>query len=68
MAASSDQLDDLQMISADDLAAILKISKRTLWRLLSSKGLPEPTRFGKCVRWRRGIMEQWIDKGCQPIS
>ena len=43
---------------------MLGISKRTLWRLLSSKQIPEPIRIGGNVRWLLQNVEQWIERGC----
>jgi prophage regulatory protein len=53
-----------QMISAEEFSTMLGVSKRTLWRLLSGKHIPEPLRIGGSVRWLREKVEQWIDSGC----
>jgi excisionase family DNA binding protein len=42
----------------------LSVSKRTIWRLLSGKRLPEPLRIGGSVRWRREQIDRWIEQGC----
>lgn len=52
------------LIAADEVARLLNISKRTLWRLLSAGKLPKPVRLGNAVRWRRDELEQWISQGC----
>jgi excisionase family DNA binding protein len=52
------------LIAADELADLLKVSKRTLWRLRSAKHLPEPVRLGNSVRWRIEEIRQWIAAGC----
>lgn len=56
------------LFSANKLAAILNISTRTLWRLRSASKLPEPVRFGGCVRWRAEDVQAWIDAGCPAIA
>lgn len=52
------------LIPACELARLLGISKRTLWRLLSAGKLPVPVRLGNSVRWRLDEVEQWISRGC----
>lgn len=56
------------LLPAAEVAALLNISTRTLWRLLSAGRLPEPIRLGGSVRWRREQVESWIAEGCPAIS
>ncbi len=53
-----------QLLTAEELAIKLKISPRTLWRLLASAKIPEPIRFGGNTRWRLFEIETWIGRGC----
>jgi len=39
------------LLNAEEVAAMLGISERTLWRLRSAGKVPEPVRFGRCTRW-----------------
>ncbi|MHB1557166.1 MAG: helix-turn-helix transcriptional regulator [Isosphaeraceae bacterium] len=50
--------------SAEDLAALLDISKRQVWRLRDSGSLPNHIRIGQAVRWSRVVVDQWIAAGC----
>ena len=52
------------LIGAVDLARLLGVSTRTLWRLRSAGELPEPVRFGGTVRWRLEEVRKWIAEGC----
>lgn len=52
------------VISAEQLAELLEISERTLWRLVSSGKLLKPVRFGGNTRWRFSEVMQWLDEGC----
>ena len=52
------------LIAAGEVARLLNVSKRTLWRLLSAGKVPAPVRLGSAVRWRRDELEQWILQGC----
>jgi predicted DNA-binding transcriptional regulator AlpA len=51
-------------VTAAELAQLLRISTRTLWRLRSARKMPEPIRFGGAVRWRIDVIQDWIDQGC----
>ena len=52
------------LISATELADLLQISTRTLWRLRSSGKLIEPIKLGGSTRWRLDEVQKWIAAGC----
>lgn len=52
------------LATAADIAKMMRISSRTLWRLVSAKRVPEPLRFGGAVRWRVDDIKEWIAAGC----
>ena len=52
------------LLTADEVAAMLGVSERTLWRLLSAGKVPKPVRFGRNTRWRMAEVKEWIDRGC----
>ena len=52
------------LITAADLARLLQISTRTVWRLVSAGQVPEPVRFAKTVRWHLEKIKKWIAEGC----
>ncbi len=54
------------LITASQLATLLSISERTVYRLKSSNRLPESINLGGSVRWRRVDVDRWIESGCQP--
>jgi len=53
------------LITASQLAKLLSISERTVYRLKSCNRLPEPINLGGSVRWRLDDVRRWIDAGCQ---
>jgi len=63
-----DQLDasDRLLVNANEVARLLSISSRTLWKLASAGRVPEPVRLGRSVRWRAGELQAWVDAGCPP--
>ena len=53
-----------RLIKAAEVAALVAISTRTLWRLVSVGRFPEPVRVGGSTRWRLADVERWIQQGC----
>jgi predicted DNA-binding transcriptional regulator AlpA len=51
---------DAALITAEQLAGTLQVSKRTLWRMRSAGQLP------RCVR-RRDEVAAWIAAGCPAV-
>jgi excisionase family DNA binding protein len=56
------------LITATELAALLQVSTRTLWRLHSAGQIPEPVRFGGSTRWRFDEVQNWISEGCPAVG
>lgn len=56
------------LLSAEELAAMLSISKRSLWRLRSAGQLPRAVQLGGSTRWRRIEVEAWIAAGCPSLT
>jgi len=52
------------LLSAETLAGMLSLSKRTIFRLNSSGRLPKPLRIGGSLRWKSGDILRWIELGC----
>jgi len=53
-----------ELISASQLADLLSVSERTLYRLKSIGQLPVPIVLGGSVRWRLTEIREWIAQGC----
>jgi excisionase family DNA binding protein len=52
------------LLTASQVAGLLQIGERTVWRLLSAGAIVAPVRIGGATRWRRELLERWIDAGC----
>ncbi len=52
------------LLNAEELARLMQISERTLWRLLSAGKVPQPVRIGRNTRWRAAEVREWIERGC----
>lgn len=60
---------EVELVNARELAKLLSISERTLYRLKSTGELPSPVVLGGSVRWRLTEIRQWIAKGCpRPVK
>ena len=69
MAVGEDLADvDLTMITVVELARMLKLSPRAVWRLRSAGRMPAPIRLGGAVRWRLVEIQNWITAGCPPTQ
>jgi predicted DNA-binding transcriptional regulator AlpA len=51
-----------QLLTADEVAAWVRISTRTVWRWTAPGKLPQPVRLSpRCTRWRAGDIQQFLD-------
>lgn len=60
--------DDDRFLTAKEVARMLGISLRTLWRLKSSRKFPNPVRIGASPRWQKSVLLRWIEAGCPPLT
>ena len=52
------------MLSLDDLAALLNVSRRWLERERSAGRVPKPDfQAGRCPRWKPATIRGWIETG-----
>lgn len=56
--------DRFSLMSVQDLALMMRVSTRTIWRLHSGGKLPQPIRIGGSVRWRRPDVVAWLQADC----
>lgn len=61
---SDTALDSARLLSVKEVAALLCMSVRSVWRFASSGQLPAPIRIGggRCVRWRLSDLTTLIAK------
>ena len=53
------------LLSAAEVAGLLGISRSAFYCLLSSGRIgPTPVRLGRCVRWDKRELEQWVAEKC----
>lgn len=51
-------------LTAEQLAQLLQVSKRTVWRMRSASQIPQPYQIGGNVRWLREDIENWLRRAC----
>ena len=56
-----------QLIDANDVAALLGVSRGTIYKLLRENRFPQPThRLGRrIVRWHRAVVQEFITQGVE---
>lgn len=54
-----------ELLTAREVAQILRISERSVWRLVSEKKLPGPLHVGGAARWSAPEIEQWLQQAAQ---
>jgi predicted DNA-binding transcriptional regulator AlpA len=47
-----------------DLAALLLISERQVWRLSDRGAIPGRIHIGRSARWLRTTIDRWLADGC----
>ena len=62
--SSAARSGEAMLISAEELANLLSVSKRHVWRLLSRGDLIEPIKIGSTTRWPLDAVREWITTGC----
>ena len=55
---------DCQLLDVRDVAALLKVSVRQIWKLVASGRLPQPVRLGRSVRWLSADIGLFVLSGC----
>lgn len=56
-----------QYLDADGCAARYGFSPEHWRRLVDAGKAPQPTRFGRLVRWAIRSLDEWDADGCPPI-
>jgi predicted DNA-binding transcriptional regulator AlpA len=43
-----------------EVARFLGVLPATVWRLAAGRDFPRPVKIGRCTRWRREKVEEWL--------
>jgi excisionase family DNA binding protein len=55
-------------LRSDELAAYLRISRRSISNYVKEHKLPEPIRLGRRVLWRKDDIDAFLGRTCKPVS
>ena len=67
-ALRGDTMTDSILIDVKQVAAMVGMAERTIWRLMNCGKLPMAMKIGGSRRWRKTDVLQWIDEGCKPMQ
>lgn len=56
------------LMTAEELAQMLGVSLRTIWRMRSARQLPPPINVRACTRWKRSDIARWLDLQGRPAN
>ena len=51
-----------ELMTLDEVLALLKCSRSTLYVLMDSHGFPRPIKVSSANRWLRTEVEAWLDR------
>jgi excisionase family DNA binding protein len=64
--------DSVALLTVADVAQMLNLGERTIWRLRDRGAMPAPVRLGGAIRgairWNRQTLAEWIEMGCPDLS
>ncbi len=52
------------LLDVSQVATILSVSERTIYRMADSGAMPRPRHLNSLVRWSRQEVEAWVKAGC----
>ena len=52
------------LFDVEQVAALLDVSPRTVYRMADSGAMPRPRHLNSLVRWSRIELEKWVAAGC----
>ena len=56
------------LLTIQDLANLLKISPRSIWRLVATQKLVPPIHVGGAIRWKQESITKWLDNGGSALN
>ena len=52
------------LLTAGEVAQLLNVSERSVWRLRAAGHLPKEVEILSSTRWRRSDIDAWVADGC----
>ena len=60
--------DSTLLINAKELAEMLSVSPRHIWRMKAAGKLPRAIEIGHCVRWKLLDISNWLAMDCPAMK
>jgi predicted DNA-binding transcriptional regulator AlpA len=54
------EMDRKKLLTSWDVASLLSIGERTVWKWAASDRMPKPVRLGGVTRWMASEIDQWL--------
>ncbi len=61
-------IESARLLDVMDVAALLNVSSRHVYRMADAGKMPRPFKLGGAVRWDREAIRSWIDSGCPTVE
>lgn len=53
-----------ELLTVREVAALVKLSARQIYKMVSAGRMPPPLKVGRSTRWRADDVRRWIVDGC----
>ena len=51
---------DIQLMTIDEVASLLRLHPKTIYRFIQRNGFPRPLKIGAASRWDLAAVQNWI--------
>jgi excisionase family DNA binding protein len=65
--AAGPETRQAELLDVRNVAEMLGVSARHVFRLSDAGKMPAPVRLGAAVRWQREAVRDWIGAGCPTV-
>lgn len=52
------------LLTVPQVAKLIGLAPRTVWKMIAEGRIPEPIRVGRYVRFKASEVDRWIKTGC----
>ena len=52
---------DTQLITVDEVASLLRLHPKSIYRFIQRDGFPRPIKIGAASRWDLAAVQNWIN-------
>jgi predicted DNA-binding transcriptional regulator AlpA len=57
-----------ELLDLQQVARVCQFSPRHVLRMAEAGRMPPPVKVGRCARWSRRTIENWITAGCPRVN